>query len=47
MDENNMLDVGRTIELFDLSVEDQMLPHGSNPKGIGPLLKDSKRKLSA
>ena len=47
MDENNILDVGRTIELFDLSVDDQMLPHGSNPKGVGMLLKDSKRKLSA
>ena len=47
MDENNILDVGRTIELFDLSVEDQMLPHGSNPKGVGTFLKDSKRKLSA
>ena len=47
MDEDNILDVGRTIELFDLSVEDQMLPHGSNPKGMGSLLKHSNRKLSA
>ena len=47
MDEDNILNIGKTIELFDLSVEDQMLPHGSNPKGMGSLLKDSKRKLSA
>ena len=47
MDEENILDVGKTVELFDLSVEDQMLPHGTNPKGVGIFLRDSKRKLSA
>ena len=45
MDEDNMLDVGKTIEVFDLRVDDAMLPGGSNPFGRGAMIKYSKNKL--
>ena len=38
MDEENILDVGKTIEIFDLQIDDAMLPEGSNPNGLGHIV---------
>ena len=46
MNPNKDEQVAKTVKIFDLQVEQQMLPKGSNPVGRGNLLKNSERGLS-
>ena len=45
MNEDNILNVGLTVELFDLQVDEKMLPSGTNPRGVGRDLLYSSKKL--
>ena len=46
MDPVNRIDVKKTIEMFELQVDEQMLPQGTNPIGLGNLLNTSEHGLS-
>ena len=46
MDPVNGIDVKKTIEMFELQVDEQMLPQGMNPIGRGNLLNTSEHGLS-
>ena len=46
MDPVNGIDVKETIKMFELQVEEQMLPQGTNPIGLGNLLTTSEHGLS-
>ena len=46
MDPVNGIDVKETIKMFELQVEEQMLPQGMNPIGLGNLLTTSEHGLS-
>ena len=46
MNPTENMDVSKTVEIFDLQVDQQMLPQGLNPVGRGGLLKSSENGLS-
>ena len=49
MNDNNIYNVDdsvfQTIEMFDLQVDDQMVPSGMNPRGVGYNFTDSAKSL--
>ena len=46
MEENRAVTVDETVKIFDLQVNRQMLPSGTNPLGQGGLMKNEGRSLA-
>ena len=46
MEENRAVTVDETVKIFDLQVNKQMLPSGTNPLGQGGLMKNEGRSLA-